>query len=199
MRPLLIRAAAGIVLVGVIATVIWAVKVYNKLVTLEQSANEMAAEIQNGYQRRADLIPNLVGTVKGYATQERDVLESVTRARAGAAGVQWRPEAVDDPKALAAFQAAQDRLSAALGRLLVTVERYPQLKSNTNFMALQKELAKTEDRIARDRSLYNRAVRAYKIRLGLFPGSIVGRLAGYKPKSYFAGSGGTAEPPDVKF
>lgn len=181
------------------AIVGWAISVNNQLVVLEQNVNEKAAQVQNVYQRRADLIPNLVETVKGFATQERTVLEDVTRARASAAGVQLTPEVLNDPQAMQRFQAVQNQLGGALSRLLVTVERYPELKSNQNFLALQNELAGTENRIAVERMRFNQAVREYNTRLRLFPGSLVARFTGYQPKAFFEATPEAATPPKVKF
>jgi LemA protein len=189
-----------LVVIGVLgALVVWAVGVNNQLVRLEQDVNEKWAQVQNVYQRRADLIPNLVETVKGFAAQERTVLEDVTRARASATGVQLTPEALNDPKALERFQAVQGQLTGALGRLMVTVERYPELKSNQNFLALQSQLEGTENRIAVERRRFNEAVRAYNTRLRLFPGSMVARFAGYQPKAFFEATPDAATPPKVKF
>jgi LemA protein len=191
----------GLVVLGVLVAIVigWGVGINNQLVQLEQNVNEKWAQVQNVYQRRADLIPNLVETVKGFATQERTVLENVTRARAGASGVQLTPEALNDPKALERFQAAQNQLSGALSRLLVTVERYPELKSNQNFLALQSQLEGTENRIAVERRNYNQAVREYNTKLRLFPGSLVARVAGFQPKAFFEAAPDAATPPKVKF
>src|SRR5688500_2471901 len=142
----------------VVGLLVWAVGVNNQLVTLDQGVNEKWAQVQNVYQRRADLIPNLVETVKGFAAQERNVLTEVTEARARATGVQLTPEALNDPKAMERFQAAQAQLSGALSRLLVVVEKYPDLKSNANFMALQQQLEGTENRIAVERRRFNESV-----------------------------------------
>jgi LemA protein len=194
---------SSVVLVVALAVVLglaaWAVGVNNQLVRAEQDVNEKWAQVQNVYQRRSDLIPNLVETVKGFAAQERTVLEEVTRARASASGVQLTPEALNDPQAMARFQAAQGALTGALSRLLVTVERYPELKSNQNFLALQTQLEGTENRIAVERQRFNQSVRDYNTRLRLFPGSIVARLAGYQPKAFFEAEPGAASPPRVKF
>src|SRR5262252_5993990 len=140
----------GLVVVAVLVIGIgaWAVSVNNQIVVLDQNVGEKWAQVQNVYQRRADLIPNLVETVKGFAAQERTVLEEVTRARASASGIQLTPEMLNDPQAMKKFQDAQNQLGGALGRLLVTVERYPELKSNQNFLALQTQLEGTENRIA---------------------------------------------------
>ena len=173
--------------------------VYNRFVTAEQGVNEKWAQVQNVYQRRSDLVPNLVETVKGFAAQERTVLEEVTRARASATAIQLTPEALADPKAIDRFQAAQNQLSGALSRLLVTIERYPDLKSNANFLALQSQLEGTENRIAVERRRFNEAVRDYNTRLRLFPGSLVAGLAGYPPKAFFEAAPDAAAAPKVKF
>jgi LemA protein len=195
-RGLFVLLAVVVVVVGVI---IWGIGVNNQLVGLEQNVNEKWAQVQNVYQRRADLIPNLVETVKGFAAQEREVLESVTKARASASGVQLTPEALNDPKALERFQAAQNQLSGALSRLLVTVERYPELKSNQNFLALQSQLEGTENRIAVERRRFNEAVREYNTRLRIFPARLVANFAGFRPKAFFEATPDAATPPKVKF
>jgi LemA protein len=195
-RGLIIGIVVLVILGGLVA---WGVGINNELITLDQAVNSAWAQVQNQYQRRADLIPNLVETVKGFAAQERGVLESVTQARARATGVQLTPEALNDPKAMERFQAAQRELSGALSRLLVTVERYPELKSNQNFLDLQKQLEGTENRIAVERKRFNDAVAAYNTRLRLFPGSIVARLVGFAPKAFFEAAPDAATPPRVKF
>jgi LemA protein len=172
-----------VVLAIVVGLVVWGVGINNQLVTLQQNVNEKSAQVQNVYQRRADLIPNLVETVKGFAAQERTVLTEVTEARAKATGVQLTPETLNDPKAMERFQAAQGQLSGALSRLLVVVEKYPELKSNQNFLQLQSQLEGTENRIAVERRRFNEAVREYNTRLGLAPGSIIARLLGYTPRA----------------
>jgi LemA protein len=191
--------ALVVIAIIVLAVGAWAVGIYNNLIGLEQGVNEKWAQVQNVYQRRADLIPNLVETVKGFAAQERNVLTEVTEARARATGVQLTPEALNDPKAMERFQAAQGQLSGALSRLLVVVERYPELKSNQNFLSLQSQLEGTENRIAVERRRFNEAVREYNTRLNLFPGTIVARLAGFRPKAFFEAAPDAATPPKVKF
>jgi len=192
----IILAVVALVVVGL---VVWGVGVNNQLVRADQDVNEKWAQVQNVYQRRADLIPNLVETVKGFAAQERTVLEEVTRARASASSIQLTPEALNDPKALERFQAAQNQLSGALSRLLVTVERYPDLKSNQNFLALQSQLEGTENRIAVERRRFNESVREYNTRLRLFPGSVVAGMVGFRPKAFFEAAPDAATPPKVKF
>jgi len=196
-RALVIALVVIALIVG--AVLVWAVGINNQLVTLEQNVNEKWAQVQNVYQRRADLIPNLVETVKGFAAQERAVLTEVTQARANATSIRLTPEALNDPQAMAKFQAAQNQLSGALSRLLVTVERYPELKSNANFLALQTQLEGTENRITVERQRYNEAVREYNTRLRLFPGGIIGSLMGFRPKAFFEATAGSETPPKVKF
>jgi len=197
MKILLI--ALVVLAVIVLAFGAWAVGIYNGLIGLDQGVNEKWAQVQNVYQRRADLIPNLVETVKGFAAQERTVLTEVVEARAKATSIQLTPEALNDPKAMERFQAAQGQLSGALSRLLVTVERYPELKSNQNFLNLQSQLEGTENRITVERRRFNEAVREYNTRLALFPGTIVARLAGFRPKAFFEAAPDAATPPKVKF
>jgi LemA protein len=196
MRALLVGL---VILAVVVGLVVWGVGINNQLVSLQQNVNEKSAQVQNVYQRRADLIPNLVETVKGFAAQERTVLTEVTEARAKATGVQLTPETLNDPKAMERFQAAQGQLSGALSRLLVVVEKYPELKSNQNFLQLQSQLEGTENRITVERQRFNQAVREYNTRLGLAPGSIVARLLGFTPKAYFEAAPDAATPPKVKF
>ncbi len=177
----------------------WAVGVGNELVRADEAVNEKWAQVQNVYQRRADLIPNLVETVKGFAAQERTVLEEVTRARASATQVQLSPEMLSDPQAVRRFQEAQGRLGSALGRLLVTVERYPELKSNQNFLALQSQLEGTENRITVERMRYNEAVRAYNTRVRECPGCLVASLRGFRVKAPFEAAPGSGVAPKVSF
>lgn len=195
------RLIVALIVVGVLVVAVggWAVGVYNSLVGLEQGVNEKWAQVQNVYQRRADLIPNLVETVKGFAAQERAVLTEVTEARARASSIQLTPEALNDPKAMERFQAAQNQLSGALSRLLVTVERYPELKSDQNFLSLQSQLEGTENRIAVERRRFNEAVRDYNTRVARFPATVVARLAGFTPKAFFEATPDAATPPKVKF
>jgi LemA protein len=195
-RGLIIGLVIAVLVLGIGG---WAVSVNNQLVVLDQNVAEKWSQVQNVYQRRADLIPNLVETVKGFAAQERTVLEEVTRARASATSIQLTPEALNDPKALERFQAAQNQLTGALSRLLVTVERYPDLKSNQNFLALQSQLEGTENRITVERRRFNESVRDYNTRMRLFPGSVVARVAGYQPKAFFDAAPDAQTVPKVKF
>jgi LemA protein len=178
---------------------LWAVGVNNRLVTAEQGVNAAWAQVQTVYQRRADLIPNLVETVKGFAAQERTVLEEVTRARASASQMTLTPQMLNDPAALKKFQDAQSALGGALSRLLVTVERYPELKSNANFLALQSQLEGTENRITVERRRYNETVQAYNTQLRLFPASLVAAFRGFKDKAFFEAAPGSETAPKVRF
>ena len=201
MKHIIALAVVLVVLVGIVLVVgvLWGIGVNNGFVRSEQDVNEKWAQVQNVYQRRADLIPNLVETVRGFANQERTVLTEVTQARSRASGVQLTPEALNDPKAMQRFQEAQQQLSGALSRLLVTVERYPELKSNQNFLSLQSQLEGTENRIVVERRRYNEAVRDYNTRLALFPQRIVASFPGFKPKAYFEAAADAATAPKVKF
>ena len=189
----------GVVILIVIGAIGWAVGINNQLVGQEQLVNEKWAQVQNVYQRRADLIPNLVETVKGYAAQERTVLEEVTKARASVAGIKATPELVNDPAAFRKFQQAQAELGGALSRLLVTVEKYPDLKSNQNFLALQSQLEGTENRITVERRRFNESAREYNTRLRLFPGSLIAGFSGFQPRPFFEAAPDAATPPKVKF
>jgi len=173
----------------------------NTIPTLEERAKSAWSEVQNQYQRRADLIPNLVETVKGFAQQEREVLTQVTEARARATQVQVDASTVTDPQKFKEFQDAQNQLSGALGRLLVTVERYPDLKSNANFLALQSQLEGTENRIAVARRDYIETVRAYNTELRTIPGRWIAAVLypESRPMETFTATAGSERPPQVRF
>ena len=174
---------------------------YNTIPTLEEQAKAKWADVQNNYQRRADLIPNLVATVQGYAKQERDVLTAVVEARAKATQVKVDASQLSDPEKLKQFQDAQGQLSGALGRLLAISENYPDLKSNQNFLALQSQLEGTENRIAVARRDYIEAVRAYNTELKTFPGVLWAAtfFRSNKPLAEFAAGEDAQKPPQVKF
>ena len=173
----------------------------NNLPTYDESAKAKWSDVQNQYQRRADLIPNLVETVKGYATQEREVLTQVTEARAKASQIKVDASTVSDPAKFKEYQDAQNALGGALGRLLVTVERYPDLKSNQNFLALQSQLEGTENRIAVARRDYIESVRTYNTELRTFPGVLWASTLyrSYKPMETFTVAEDVTKPPTVKF
>jgi len=177
----------------------WGVGAYNSLVGLEQAVTSAWSQVENQYQRRADLIPNLVNTVKGFAAQEREVLTGVVEARAKATSIQVTKEVLEDPEAFAKFQSAQDQFSAAISRLLAIAENYPTLRSSENFLALQNELAGTENRISVERRRFNEVVQTYNTTRARFPGVIIANLAGFREKAYFKAKEGADSPPEVKF
>jgi LemA protein len=174
---------------------------YNSLQAQDEQVKSAWSEVINQYQRRADLIPNLVNTVKGYAAQEQQVLLGVTEARAKVGSIQATAELVNDPQALAKFQAAQGQLSGALSRLMVVSERYPDLKSDQNFRDLQAQLEGTENRITVARNRYIQAVQNYNITVRSFPDNLTASMFGYKPKPNFTveNEAAIATPPTVDF
>ena len=174
---------------------------YNAIQTQDEQIKSAWSEVLNQYQRRADLIPNLVNTVKGYAAQESSVLLGVTQARAKVGSIQATPELVNDPAAFAKFQAAQGELSSALSRLLVVTENYPQLKSDQNFRDLQAQLEGTENRITVARNRYIQAVQNYNVTVRSFPGNLTAMIFGYKPKPNFTveNEAVISKPPAVDF
>jgi len=174
---------------------------YNTIPTLQETAKARWSDVQNQYQRRADLIPNLVATVQGYAAQEKNVLTAVVEARAKATQIKLDASDLTNPDKVKAFQDAQNQLTGALGRLLAVSENYPDLKSNANFLALQSQLEGTENRIAVARRDYIDAVRNYNTALRTFPTVIWAKTAfsGEKPMTEFAANEGAATPPQVKF
>jgi LemA protein len=174
---------------------------YNTIPTEEEFAKAKWADVQNNYQRRADLIPNLVNTVQGYAKQEREVLTQVIEARAKATQIKLDVSQLNDPEKLKQFQEAQAQLTGALGRLLAVSERYPDLKSNQNFLALQSQLEGTENRIAVARRDYIDAVRTYNTTLKTFPGLVWAAtfFRNNKPMAEFAAADTAQKPPEVKF
>lgn len=175
-----------------------AVGTYNQFVQAEEQINGQWAEVQTQYQRRADLIPNLVNTVKGYAEFEQETLTGVVEARAKATGITIDPTNLT-PEKLAEFQQAQDQLSGALSRLLVTVEKYPDLKANQNFLELQAQLEGTENRISVARRNFNESVQAYNSNLRTFPNNIFAGWYGFEAKGYFQASEGAENAPTVQF
>ncbi len=196
-RGLLILAALAVLLVVLGGSCI---STYNTLVTLDQAVEGQWAQVENAYQRRADLVPNLVQTVKGAAAHERETLEAVTRARAQVGSIQLG-DAARDPEALERFQAAQDQLSSALSRLIAVSEAYPQLRANENFLSLQSQLEGTENRISVERQRFNEAAREFNVRRDTFPTVLFAGMLGerFKPKAFFTATAGAAQPPKVEF
>jgi LemA protein len=205
MRLGLIGCVGALILLILVGGV-WFIGVRNQLVTLDQAVQAQWAQVENDYQRRYDLIPNLVRTVQGAANFEKSTLEAVVNARSrvgqvqlpgGAPGTQSNTP--NDPQAMAQFAAAQNGLSNALSRLLVVVERYPELKSNQNFLELQSQLEGTENRIAVERRRYNEVAQQFNTAVIKFPANLVANMFGFKPKAYFQGAAGANVPPEVTF
>jgi LemA protein len=187
-----------LLLLALSATMLSACSYYNKPVTMQEKVDAAWAQVQNQYQRRADLIPNLVETVKGYAKHESQTLEGVVEARARATQVVISPERLDEAS-LKRFQAAQSEVSSALGRLMAIAESYPDLKANQNFLELQAQLEGTENRIAVERRNFNEATREYNAYIRRFPNNIFAGIFGFEKKAYFEAEPGTEKAPEVKF
>ncbi|MDR1784850.1 MAG: LemA family protein [Spirochaetaceae bacterium] len=188
-----------IVLLGVGACQFYAGN-YNSMVSRAEAVDAQWAQVENQYQRRYDLIPNLVETVKGYASHESEVLTQVTEARSRAGGViNVSADVLNDPQAFQRFQAAQAELSGALQRLLAVAENYPDLKANENFLALQDQLEGTENRIAVERRRFNETVQGYNSFIRQFPRMFIANMAGFTPKAYFASEPGAQNAPRVTF
>ena len=177
---------------------LWGVSSYNNLVTKEETVNTQWANVQTQYQRRSDLIPNLVATVKGVANFEQSTLTAVIEARANATKVNINPKNLDEAS-LQKFQAAQDGVSNALSRLMVVVERYPELKATQNFSELQAQLEGTENRITVARREFNEAAQEYNTYLRRFPNNIIGGMFGFQKKAYFEAQKGAENAPKVQF
>jgi len=189
----------GAILLGIILLFMWGTRSYNNLVTMNEEVNKSWSLVENQYQRRMDLIPNLVNTVKGYANFEKQVLTDVTNARASASSVKVTPEVLNDPQAFQKFQQMQGQLSGALSRLLVTVENYPELKANENFLQLQAQLEGTENRIAVERRRFNESVQTYNTAIKKFPTAIFAGIFNFKDKQYFEAITGAENAPKVEF
>jgi len=175
------------------------VGIYNNLVTLQEGVNQSWAQVSNQYQRRADLIPNLVETVKGYAKHESQTLEAVIQARANATGLNVTPEVLNNPQAFAKFQQVQGEIGSALSRLMAVVENYPNLKANENFLSLQSQLEGTENRITIERQRFNETVQTYNTRIRHFPTNIFAGMFGFEKKLYFEAQKGAEVAPKVSF
>ena len=190
----------GVVAVGLLIIVLSVGAIYNSLVGRSQEVDKQWAQVQNVYQRRADLIPNLVATVSGAANFEKSTLTEITEARASVGQIKLDPnKAPDDPAKLAEFQKAQEHLSSALSRLLVVVERYPDLKATSNFRDFQAQLEGTENRITVERQKFNEAVQRYNTAVKSFPTVFLAGIFGFQPKPYFAAKEGADTPPKVEF
>lgn len=187
-----------IILAVVAIIVVWAVTGYNGLVKSDEQVSTAWSNVENQYQRRADLIPNLVNTVKGYAAHEKETLDAVTAARTRATQVTVDAENLT-PEKLQEFQKAQGEVGAALGRLLAITEAYPDLKANENFRELQAQLEGTENRISVERRNFNEAARAYNTSIRVFPRNILAGMFGFEKRAYFEAEAGVEKAPEVKF
>ena len=193
------RRQSTLLIIGLIAiALISGCGSYNRIIEMDEAISGQWAQVETAYQRRADLIPNLVNTVKGYADFEQETLTQVIEARAQATSVNINPENLN-PQAIQQFQAAQDGLSSALSRLMVVVERYPDLKANQNFLDLQQQLESTENRIAVERRKFNDATRNYNTFIRRFPKNIIASIFGFETKGYFEAAEGSEEAPTVEF
>ena len=188
-----------IIIIAVVAViVIWAVSMYNGLVTMDESVNSQWANVETQYQRRADLIPNLVNIVKGYASHEKETLEGVVEARSKATQMQVNANDLT-PEKLAEYQKAQGAVTSALGKLLAITENYPDLKANQNFLELQAQLEGTENRINVARTNFNNAAQAYNTAIRRFPKSLFASMFGFDKHAYFEAAEGTETAPTVSF
>lgn len=191
-----------ITIIAIVAVIIvigmWAAGAYNSMVTVQEKATTAWSNVQSTYQRRADLIPNLVETVKGYAAHEKETLEGVVNARSKATSVNIDPENMT-PEKLKEFQQAQGELSTALGRLIAIQENYPDLKANENFKELQVQLEGTENRINEARNTFNAAVQEYNVTIRRFPKSLLAGMFGFEKMSKFEAEAGAEKAPQVKF
>ena len=191
-----------LIILGIIVLAgFWMVSARNAFVTKEENVKAKWSQVENVYQRRMDLIPNFVNTVKGYASHERETLEGVIEARAKATQISGDAlkNVINDPQAFQKFQESQAGLSSALSKLMVVVERYPDLKANQNFLELQSQLEGTENRIAVERKRYNEAAQEFNVDVRKFPGALVASLFGFKEKAYFQSEAGASKVPEVKF
>jgi LemA protein len=188
----------GLILIAFLA-ISWGVGVNNRIIAADEGVKNGWSQVENQYQRRYDLIPNLVETVKGYAKQEKEVLIGVTEARASVGQMKVTPEVLQNPQAFQQFQKAQDGLGAALSRLMVVVEKYPELKSNQNFLELQSQLEGTENRITVARKRFNETVQEYNVMIRRFPESIIAGFRGFREAQYFQSVAGSEKAPQVKF
>lgn len=189
----------GLSILGIVVVIFfWGMSQYNGMVTAEEGVTKSWANVESQYQRRSDLIPNLVATVKGYATHEQKTLTDVVEARAKATQTTIDPTNMT-PESMAKYQAAQSQVSSSLSRLLVSVEQYPNLKANQNFLELQAQLEGTENRISVERQRFNDAAQGFNVMIRRFPKNIIAGMFGFEKKVYFEAEEGAAKAPEVKF
>lgn len=193
------KAIIWVVVAAVAVVVLWGISVYNRLITGEEKVQQAWAQVENVYKRRADLVPQLVATVKGAADFEKSTMTEVTNARAGVDNVKVDPATLS-PEQIAAYQKAQDRLGQAVaGTIKVTVERYPELTATQSFRDLQTQLEGTENRITVERGKFNEAVQVYNTSLRRFPATLIAGMMGFEKKGYFTAPEGSEEPVKVEF
>lgn len=197
-KSIIILIVVFVIALLIILPIRWGIKTNNNMVSMDEGVQSQWSQVENVYQRRADLIPNLVNTVKGYATHENQTLTDVIEARAKATSVNINPDKLD-ASSIQKFQQAQDGLSSALGRLMVVVEKYPDLKANQNFLDLQAQLEGTENRIAVERRNYNETAKTFNTYIRQFPASIIANMNNFEKKEYFKASEGSEKAPEVKF
>lgn len=191
-------AVLGVIALVVIGSISWGIGQYNNMVSADEAVGTQWANVESQYQRRSDLIPNLVNTVKGYAKHEEGTFTAVVEARAKATQTVIDPTNLTE-ESLAKYQAAQSQVSSALSRLLVTVEQYPELKANQNFLELQAQLEGTENRISVERQRFNESAKAFNTMIRQFPKSIIAGIGGFEKKAYFKAEEGAEKAPEVTF
>ena len=196
---IIILAVVGGLLIICLSLFGWATGMYNSLVKLNETVNQAWAQVQNQYQRRADLVPNLVETVKGYAQHESQVFTDVAEARASVGKLTITPDVLNNPEAFRKFNEAQGALSSVLSRLMAVAENYPQLKANENFLQLQSQLEGTENRISVERRRFNEVVQDYNVKVRTFPTMIFAGIFGFSQKQYFQAEPGAEKAPKVQF
>jgi LemA protein len=189
----------AIIIIAVVILGFSAWGTYNSMVTSKVAVDTAWSQVENVYQRRADLIPNLVATVKGYASHEKEVFESVAASRSQVGSIKLSPEMLNNPAELQKFQQAQSGLTGALSRLLAVAENYPELKANQNFLELQSQLEGSENRIALERKRFNEVAQEYNTRIQRFPGKIFAKLFGFQTKAFFESAPGSDQAPTVDF
>jgi LemA protein len=200
MRRMLGCGIVALVLVAIVGGILmWGIRIGNDLVRRQIAVDNAWSQVENVYQRRADLIPNLVETVKGASNFEKSTLQAVIEARAKATQMVVTPEVLNDPAKFRQFQQVQGELSGALSRLMAVAESYPDLKANQNYLELQSQIEGTENRIAQERQRFNTAVADYNTAIRVFPASLVASLRGFKSKEFFQADAGSEKPPQVKF
>lgn len=187
-----------VLIASAVVLVVWMISTYNRFISRDEAVVKAWANVETQYQRRADLIPNLVNTVKGYAQHESKTFEDVVAARAKATSIQVDPSNIT-PEQLQQFQQAQSQVGSALGRLIAVAEQYPDLKANENFRELQAQLEGTENRIQKSRTEYNEAVQLYNISVRRFPGNVIAPIFGFVPKTPFQSESGSDKVPTVEF